>query len=232
VIDISHGIGRQAIREGAFLLWMNVSCFPNQTVHCAVVDPGVGTARKPLILRSGGQFFVGPDNGLLIPAARRLGLIEAFVITNERFFRQPVSKTFQGRDLFAPIAAHLANGFPPEELGEAFEKYTKLSFGEGSRHGSFIKGEIIFVDSFGNLVTNVSAKLLQEFVALEENLSVEIGARSNQLRFLSTYGAASEHELFITIGSHDQAEIAVNLGSAAQRLRARPGDALILRLGR
>ncbi len=232
VVDISHGVGRHAIREGAFLLWMNVPFFASNTVHCAVVDPGVGTDRKPLIVRSGDQFFVGPDNGLLIPAARRLGVLEAFVITNERFFRKAVSRTFHGRDIFAPIAAHLANGFPPEELGQPYEKYVKLSFGEGTRHGSIVKGEIVFVDSFGNLVTNITAKLLQEFAQLEESVSIEVGSKSSQLRILDAYGNASENELFLTIGSHDQAEISVNLGSAAQRLRARAGDALILRMSR
>jgi S-adenosylmethionine hydrolase len=229
VIDISHGILRHHAREGAFLLWMTAAHFPQGTVHCAVVDPGVGTARAPLTIRSGGQLFVGPDNGLLVPAARRLGSLETFVITNERFFRKPVSRTFHGRDIFAPIAAHLANGFPPEELGERIEKFAKLNFGEGVRQGSTLTGEILFIDSFGNLVTNISSALLRDFVKPEERVTLESGSKSTQARFLETYGQAQENELFVTVGSHDQTEIAVNLGNAAQRLRARPTESLTLR---
>lgn len=232
LIDISHGIKHHDVREGAFLLWMNIPFFPKGTVHCAVVDPSVGTARQPLIVRAGGQLLVGPDNGLLIPAARRLGSTEVFTITNEKFYRKPVSHTFHGRDIFAPIAAHLANSFPPEELGQPVEKFVKLSFGEGSQQGMTLKGEIIFVDTFGNLVTSISAQLLNAFAQLGDPLALEVGSKSAIVRFLETYEQADENELCITIGSHEQAEIAVNLGSAAQRLRAHPGDALTLRKNR
>lgn len=232
LIDISHGIEHHNVREGAFLLWMNVPFFPKGTVHCAVVDPSVGTARQPLIVRAGGQLLVGPDNGLLIPAARRLGSTEVFTITNEKFYRKPVSHTFHGRDIFAPIAAHLANSFPPEELGQPVEKFVKLSFGEGSQQGVTLKGEIIFVDTFGNLVTSISAELLKTFAHPEDHLVLDAGSKSAKVRFCETYEHADENELLITIGSHEQAEIAVNLGSAAQRLRAHPGDAFTLRKNR
>jgi hypothetical protein len=229
LIDISHGVARHSVREGAFLLWMAAPAFAPGTVHCAVVDPGVGTDRKPLIIRARDQFLVGPDNGLLVPAARRLGGLEAFVITNQSFFRKPVSPTFHGRDIFGPIAAHLANGIASEELGQPLETFVKLSFGEGSRQGARLTGEIIFADGFGNLVTNLSSELLENFARHEDELVLDIGSKSLKVRFMETYGQAREGELFVAIGSHDHAEIAVNLGSAAQRLRARAGDAITLR---
>jgi hypothetical protein len=229
LIDISHAIAPYSYREGAFLLWMTTPCFPKGTVHCAVVDPGVGTDRQPIIVRSGEQFFVGPDNGLLIPAARRLGTLEVFHISNDRFFRKPISRTFHGRDIFAPIAAHLANGFSPEELGQPLERFTKLSFGEGIREGHFLKGEIIYIDRFGNLVTNISSAELVNCIKPEDEIVLEIGSKSVQVKFCETYGQMSENQLFVTVGSHEQTEIAVNRGSAAQRLRARAGDMIILR---
>ena len=117
LVDISHDVERHHVRGGAFLLWMVVPYFPEKTVHCAVVDPGVGTARRALAIVSEGQFLVGPDNGLLIPAAQRLGEFTVYSIENERYFQAPISRTFHGRDIFAPVAAYLASGVSPEQLG-------------------------------------------------------------------------------------------------------------------
>ena len=124
IVDLTHEIAPQNVQEGAFVLWSVVREFPEGTVHCAVVDPGVGTERRGLVLRAGGQLLVGPDNGLLVPAARALdegdegGEPQAFVLANERYMRKRVSYTFHGRDVFAPVAAHLARGVPPEAIGE------------------------------------------------------------------------------------------------------------------
>lgn len=228
IIDISHDIERHHIRSGAFVLWMIAPYFPEKTVHCAVVDPSVGTARRALVIESGGQLFVGPDNGLLIPAAQRLGEPKIYSIENKRLFRDPVSRTFQGRDLFAPVAAHLANGLPVTELGPPITEYIKLSFGEGIRRGHVLEGEIIYIDSFGNVITNIAGELLHELVKPGMSVVVEVSRKSLSARCTHTYAEADPNELVVTVGSHGQVEIAMNLGSAAQRLRARTGETILI----
>lgn len=228
IVDISHDVERHHIRAGAFLLWMVAPYFPEQTVHCAVVDPGVGTPRRPLAIASGRQLFVGPDNGLLIPAAQRLGEPKIYSIENKKYFRDTVSATFHGRDLFAPVAAHLANGLPVTELGPQITDYIKLSFGEGIQRGHILEGEIIYIDSFGNVITNIAGELLHKFASIGVTLVVEVSRKSVSARYVQTYGEVEPNELVVTVGSHGQVEIATHLGSAAQRLRARTGETILI----
>ncbi len=228
LVDISHDVERHHIRAGAFLLWMVAPYFPKETVHCAVVDPGVGTARRPLVASSGGQFFVGPDNGLLIPAAQRLGEPKIYSIEHEKYFHTPVSRTFHGRDIFAPVAAYLASGVPPEQLGPPVTDWVKLSFGQGIRRGHILEGEIVYIDSFGNVITNITGELLRELAEPGVVLIVEVARKSASARCAETYGEAEPHGLLVTVGSHGQVEIAANRDSAAQRLRARPGEAILI----
>jgi S-adenosylmethionine hydrolase len=224
IVDISHDVERHHIRAGAFLLWMVAPYFPEKTVHCAVIDPGVGTARRALAISSGGHFFVGPDNGLLIPAAERLGAPTIYSIENKRYVRTPVSRTFHGRDIFAPVAAHLAQGLPLTELGPPITEYIKLSFGEGLRRGRILEGEILYIDSFGNVITNIPERLLHEVGAPGTMLVVEVSRKVVSARSAQTYGEAEPNELIVTVGSHGQVEIAAVRESAAMRLRARPGE--------
>ncbi len=228
IVDISHDVERHHIRSGAFLLWMVAPYFPKQTVHCAVVDPGVGTARRPLAIESGGHFFVGPDNGLLIPAAERFGEPKVFHIENAKYFRQPVSSTFHGRDIFAPVAAHLLNGLPVTELGPQLTEYIKLSFGIGFRRGHVLEGEIIYIDSFGNVITNIAGGLLHELAQPGTSVVVEVSRKSVSARCAHTYAEGEPHELVVIVGSHGQVEIAAHMSSAAQRLRARPGETILI----
>ncbi len=229
IVDISHDVERHHVRAGAFLLWMVVPYFPEKTVHCAVIDPGVGTARRALVIESGGQLFVGPDNGLLIPAAERLGRLTVFHIQNERFFRAPASRTFHGRDVFAPVAAHLADGLAPYELGPQIDDYIKLSFGEGVRRGRVLEGEIIYIDTFGNLITNIPGEFLQD-ITLGASVVVEVSRKAASARCTHTYADVEQGELVVVVGSHGQVEIATNLGSAAQRLRAHTGETVLIKL--
>ena len=237
IIDITHDIERHNIREGAFVLWMVAPYFPEGTVHCAVVDPGVGTQRRGLIIKAGGQCFVGPDNGLLMPAANRVckftssqvDKLEAYSITNEKYMRPEISDTFHGRDIFAPVAAHLANGVSPQEIGERIEECVKLSFGEGVRRGNVLLGEVIYIDNFGNVITNIDGGLLKQIAEVGSELVVEASRKAVGVKFLRTYGFAGEGEFFLTIGSHGQVEIAKNLGSAAGELRLKAGDGVCFR---
>ncbi|MCS6936109.1 MAG: S-adenosyl-l-methionine hydroxide adenosyltransferase family protein [Candidatus Bipolaricaulota bacterium] len=221
-VDLSHDVERHNVREGAFLLWMTAPYFPDGTIHCAVVDPGVGTERRAIIIKTQKHFFVGPDNGLLLPAASRLGDFSVYLIQNTKFFRPEISKTFHGRDIFAPVAAHLANGIPPEEIGPPAEEWVKLSFGQGLRRGDLLEGDVIYIDSFGNAITNIAGELLPK--TLKSNLIIETERKSSSARYARTYGDFPPDELIVTVGSHGHVEIAVVRGSAAQRLRLRAGD--------
>jgi hypothetical protein len=227
IVDISHDVERHHVRAGAFLLWMVVPYFPEKTVHCAVVDPGVGTTRRPLAIESGGQLFVGPDNGLLIPAAERLGKPKVYHIQNEKYFRAKVSRTFHGRDIFAPVAAHIVLGLPLHELGPQITDFIRLSFGEGVRRGRVLEGEIIYIDAFGNVITNISGKLL-EGITPGTMLVVEVSRKVASARAVQTYAEGEQGELIVTVGSHGQVEIAMNLGSAAARLRAHVGETVLI----
>jgi S-adenosylmethionine hydrolase len=229
VIDISHDVPRHDVRAGAYLLAAVAPYTPAGTVHLAVVDPGVGTARRPLIVTAGGQTFVGPDNGLLLPAARRLGPPRAYVITDETLLGAVRSSTFHGRDLFAPAAGLLAQGTPAAALGAPAAAVVELDFGAGRLVRGAIAGEVIYVDPFGNLVTNIAAALLPPEGTV---LRVRAGRRVAAAVRARTYGDGPRGRLLVVPGSDGLAELAVREGSAAALLRARAGSAVRLRARR
>jgi len=227
-VDISHDVPPQSIRGGAYLLWSAAPVFPSGTVHCAVVDPGVGTDRAALAVVSGGQVFVGPDNGLLIPAARRLGSPVVFRLTNAAFWRTPVSATFHGRDVFAPAAAHLAAGTPPEEMGKPTDRYVDLVFPIGRWNGRAFDGEVLWVDPFGNLVTTIPGTLLDRLPRGSE-VVVEAGIVPLRAIAARTFGDAAPGAAAVLVGSDGLVEGVVNGGSAAGQAGASPGSPVRIR---
>jgi len=221
VVDVSHSVRRHDVREGAYRLRSTVRAFPEGTVHLAVVDPGVGTGRRALVVRSGGHLLVGPDNGLLLPAAQALGRPEVRELSHPDLRRVHVFPTFWGRDVFAPAARWLALGFPFEDVGpEVFDPVVldqrppRLAEGE-------LAGEVVFCDAFGNLATNLPGDWLDRLSAAVE---VEVGGRAHRARRVRTYGEADPGELVVLVGSDGFVEVAVREGDAASLLRARPGD--------
>jgi S-adenosylmethionine hydrolase len=225
LVDISHDVPRHDVRTGAYLLRAVAAHALAGTVHLAVVDPGVGTARRPLIVRSGGQDFVGPDNGLLLPAARRVGIPRVFVITDERLLRGAGSQTFHGRDLFAPAAALLAAGTPPGALGVPAPEAVELHLGAGRREGRTLIGTVAYVDPFGNVITDIPAGLLPP---AGRGVEVRLGRRRLRATVRSTYGEAARGRLVVVPGSDDLVEVALREGDAAARLGARPGAAVTI----
>src|SRR5438128_10543710 len=155
-VDITPDIPRHDVRAGAYVLSAVARTTPAGTVHLAVVDPGVGTTRRPLIVASGGQCFVGPDNGLLLPAAKRVGRPHAYVIEAPEILRSVASSTFHGRDLFAPVAAQLVLGTPPQALGGVVEEPVDITLGAGYRAGDSLPGDVLYVDAFGNRINKQS----------------------------------------------------------------------------
>lgn len=227
VIDITHDVPRHDVRAGAYLLRAVAGWTPAGTIHLAVVDPGVGTARRPLIIASGGQYFVGPDNGLLVPAARRVGTMRAYVLTDDAPLRRGRSATFHGRDVFAPAAGQLARGTPPEALGMPVAEVMQLEFGRGREENGTTMGSVIYVDAFGNLITNIPSELLP---SSGTPVAVRAGRRTAGAVVGRTYGDVGRGRMVVVPGSDGFVEIAVREGSAAASLRAAPGGSV--RIGR
>jgi S-adenosylmethionine hydrolase len=213
LVDLTHAVAPQDVLAGAFLLWSAVEPFPGGTIHVAVVDPGVGSARRAVAIRSGrGDVFVGPDNGLLKPAVDRLGgCVQAVELTERRFWRPNPSRTFHGRDLFGPIAGHLANGVPVEQLGRAIADPQQLTF--PTPRG--LEGEVLHVDKYGNLITNLPAG------SLPENFEVRLG--SHRIPHASHYAVVVPGALLALVGSAGLVEISARNASAATITGARRG---------
>jgi S-adenosyl-L-methionine hydrolase (adenosine-forming) len=226
MVDVSHTIAPQNILEGAFVLAGIVDAFPAGTVHLAVVDPGVGTDRRMIVARVADQWFVLPDNGLLSVVARSRAPSGIWEIANPAIRRPHVSPTFHGRDIFAPAAAHLLRGRDPAELGPARTRFVTIrNFQAAEDDGGFI-GEVIFRDSFGNLITNIHSERLDGVP--RDGWVVEIAG--NKVEGLGlTYAERPPGSLVALVGSTGWVEVSVVNGDAARLLTAGPGTTVWMR---
>jgi S-adenosyl-L-methionine hydrolase (adenosine-forming) len=234
VIDLSHGIPPQSVIAGAIALRESWRYFPRGTIFLAVVDPGVGTARHPIAIETrAGAHFVGPDNGLLWPAADDAGIRRAVKLTAARYRLRNVSATFHGRDIFAPAAAWIWRGVALAELGPAVANIRRLKLPAPALERDELCGEVIYVDGFGNLVTNLDRDSVARLGARfhQKNLSVRIG-KGAVMRILDAYGDAPRGAPLATFGSFGMLEIAVRDGDAARRFRAAPGAPVRVRAAR
>jgi S-adenosyl-L-methionine hydrolase (adenosine-forming) len=228
IVDVCHTVAPQNILEGGFVLANIVDAFPPGTVHLAVVDPGVGTERRLIAVSAAGQWFVLPDNGLITGVTRSRPVEQVWAITNPAIRREVVSATFHGRDILAPAAAHLAMGRSPEELGPAVTGFVTLRNLEptGDDHGCV--GEVIFRDTFGNLITNIHGDRLRD--APPDSYEVEIaGERIRGL--VRTYGERPAGTLVALLSSSGWLEVAVVNGDAGRFLTAGAGTTVRLRRG-
>ncbi|VVB94012.1 Chlorinase [uncultured archaeon] len=230
IVDISHSVRRHDIRTGAFILMSCARFFPSGTVHIAVVDPGVGTERKPLAIKAespvaGTQYFIGPDNGLLIPAARSMGDFEVYSITNTTLFRKNVSGTFHGRDIFAPVGAHISKGLDIGNAGAKVFDFVELDFGKVERMDGSLRGQVVFIDHFGNIVTNIPADAVKD---IQPGDVLEI--QKKRVLFHTSYGFCKKGEPVALIGSHGYLEIAVNQGSAEALFDMEQGDEIVIKI--
>jgi S-adenosylmethionine hydrolase len=219
LVDVSHEVPFANILAGALVLRHAVPYFPAGSVHLAVVDPGVGGARRPLCVETKSGFLVGPDNGVLSLAANDAGILRIIHLTEERFFLSPASGTFHGRDVFAPVAAALAGGTKTDALGPQVEDMVRLEVPSVVTDGSALRGQVVYVDRFGNLVTNISAPSRVVRVSLG-NARIEGLARS--------YSDAPVGEPVAVVNSWGVIEIAVREGSAQAKLGARVGDPVVI----
>lgn len=226
VVDVCHMISPQNILEGAFVLAGIVDSFPPSTVHLVVIDPGVGTDRRLIVVKLAEQWFVLPDNGLITGVAQRRELQGAWEISNPEIRRPEVSDTFHGRDILAPAAAHLLCGGDPEKLGPPICKFITLRNFDPTPDGPGYVGEVIFRDTFGNLVTNVNAAHLAAHAG-EQWVAEVAGERIEGLS--RTYGEKPTGALVCLVGSTGWVEIAVVNGDAARHLTAGAGTTVWFR---
>lgn len=233
IVDISHTISPQGIIEGAYVLYSTASYFP-RAVHVGVVDPGVGTERIGLVLECENCYLVGPDNGLLIPCAIKMGLKRAFRISDQKYLLKEVTDTFHGRDIFAPVAAHISKGVSISEIGEEIEEYVELHLKHHVKHDDMLEGNIIFVDRFGNMITSLDKEIISECFDFGSLLKIELVNKDNRIKkemnFLKSYGFGEKGELITTISSSGFFEIAVNQGSAKDTLGAKQGDLIRIKI--
>jgi S-adenosylmethionine hydrolase len=225
IADITNEIAPQNVQEGAIALWRAYPFFPNGTVHLAVVDPGVGTQRRPIAAKLGSHYFVAPDNGLLTPIiedAEQKGLPVKFVhLTNQTFWLQDVSHTFHGRDIFAPVAAYLAKGAQLSELGPAITDVIRSPLPKPEKTAAGWKAQIAVIDIFGNLTTNLPAS------AVEGNSQLTFRLKGVEVKgLIASYGQRKPGDLVALVDSEGYIEIAVVNGSGAKKLNAQVGDSV------
>jgi len=220
IVDITHEVEKFNIRMGAFMLSSAAPFFPKYTVHLAVIDPGVGTERRAIVIQTKQAFFVGPDNGVLMLAAKNQGIEHIYQLANSNFRLPKVFNTFHGRDIFAPVAAYLDSGIVPSEFGLEITEVVEPKFVSVNSKCDLLTGEILHIDSFGNLITNIT---LQE-ASFANTVNVKLLNQKLTLPFCKTYGQAQPGQAIALVGSHGFLEIAVNQGNASDKFRIKPGD--------
>jgi len=220
IIDITHNVEKFNIRMGAFILYSSIQYFPKGTVHVSVVDPGVGTERRGILLQTKKGFFVGPDNGVLVLAAQSQGIEHVYHITNNKLILPEVSTTFHGRDIFAAVAAHLDKDVPPSDFGPEINDTILPDFTSVKlRNGSYF-GEVLHIDNFGNIITNIN----QKEISHSKRVNIKLRNLSLKLAFEKTYAKAKPKKPIALIGSHGFLEIALNQDSAAEKFNIKGGD--------
>jgi S-adenosyl-L-methionine hydrolase (adenosine-forming) len=229
LVDLTHQIPPQNIRYAVYFLGTALSYFPSGTLHVIVVDPGVGGERAILYAEAAGQRVLAPDNGCLTTLLANVGPPSVVRhVRDPRFWRTSISSTFHGRDIFAPVAGHLSKGIDPAELGPLSAGWVTLATPKPRTIKNGIVGEVVFIDSFGNLISNIPGKIVRQPPTL-----LRIGRRSfKRFAWVHSYAEAKSGQLAALNSSDGQLEVAVAQGSAARRLRARVGTPLAVGFAR
>ncbi len=224
LVDLCHNGKAYDAAEATFQLSTSYRYFPAGTIHVAVVDPGVGGPRRPILVTCDGHLFIGPDNGLLAPLAAKAGS-KVRAITATKYFLQPVSTTFHGRDIFAPVAGHLSLGAEPDECGKPIDDYVRLALPCPVQSGmSSIRGEILHIDRFGNLVTNIARVDLERLTTSNSILAYVVSIAGREIPVVAYYGQVAPNAYGAVIGSAEYLEIFVNQGDASRLLGIKRGS--------
>ena len=230
IVDINHHVVPFDVLDGALTIAAAYRYFPARTVHMVVVDPGVGTARRPILVNADQFYFVAPDNGVLSLIYERESAVSVRHITSEHYFLNPVSNTFHGRDIFAPVAAWMAKTYQTEAMGEEISDYVKFALPRPKPAGTAKKGLVLRVDSFGNLVTNFTAEDLPQGAGAEGKIKLQVAGKPVE-KWAQTFAQGAAGEPVALVGSSGFVEIAVNKGQAARVLGANRGAEVILEIG-
>jgi len=223
IVDVCHAVASYDILDGAWTIAQAYRFFPPGTVHVVVVDPGVGSERRPIVAETGEHIFVAPDNGVLSLVEAREKKFVVRHITAERYFLRPVSQTFHGRDIFAPVGGWLSKGIAPAKFGPKISDYVRLKLPKVERVGDrSFRGEVLKVDKFGNLITNISERDAPGLLSDRKPRASFLISGVTVTRFCQSYADGGD-ELFAIVGSSGYLEIAARQASAAEKLGARPG---------
>jgi len=227
IVDITHNVTPYDLLDGALAIGSAYSYFPPRTIHVVVVDPGVGTDRRPLLVSGETQYFVAPDNGVLSLIYEREESLLVRHANVEHYYLQPLSKTFHGRDIFAPIAAWLSKGSQAVSMGDEITDHKKFAMPKPKSAGGVVKGVVLRVDSFGNLVTNFRPEDLPASTLENGAVQFQIGSQTVS-RLVDTFAKGNSGEVFAYIGSNGFVEFGVNRGNASKALAAGRGFPVIL----
>jgi len=223
IVDITHGTEKFNIRMGAYTLAAACPYFPKGTIHVAVIDPGVGTKREAILIQAKSAYFIGPDNGVLALAAKGRGIRHIYRMENSKFTLPKISNTFHGRDIFAPAAAYLANEISPSEFGPEIPEIVTPKFAKITKTKTTLTGEIIHIDDFGNIITNLREKDL-ELMSTRKTVNLKLKNTRLKLRLCKAYSEVKAQQPLVIIGSHNFLEISINRGNAAENFKIRVGD--------
>lgn len=225
VIDITHNIPKFNVKMASHILYVAYKYFPKNTIHSVTVYPEVGTDTKALIIKTRNYLFVGPDNGVLSLAAKDDHIEEVFEIVNKDFMLEEMSYTFHGRDIFAPVPAFLACGVKPEEMGVPVDSHLILSIEKSCIKDGSIKGEIIHIDGYGNVITNIGREQLEGLdISAGDILEVQIGVIKYELRLVKTFSNIKGGEVGLVVDSENLLELCIFKDSAAKTISANIGD--------
>lgn len=234
IVDITHGIRSHDIREAAYTIGMNYQYFPSNTIHLVVVDPGVGSDRRPILVEADRHYFIGPDNGVFSYIFNRYHEITQVVhITSEHYFLSAVSPTFQGRDIFAPVAAWFSRGLPMARFGEPVSDYQTIpmSVSELSPEGVLL-GEVIHIDRFGNAITNITRAELNMLLSSDSHGSLRIMLKDQEVLLRQFYGQDRDSRLYALVNSSEYLEFFIYQGRAADQYHIATGDQVSVMIAR
>jgi S-adenosylmethionine hydrolase len=227
IVDINHHVLPFDVLDGALTIGAASRYFPARAVHLVIVDPGVGTERRPIVASAEGQYFVAPDNGVLSLIYDREPNVKVRHITAEHYFLTPVSKTFHGRDIFAPVAARLAKTLQLESFGEEITDYARFVLPKVKQSGTALKGIVLRVDSFGNLMTNFRAEDLPAHTLGNGRVKLVVGGKQVE-RMAQTFAEGASDQPIALLGSSGFVEIAVSKGNASRMLGVNRGAEVTL----
>ncbi len=228
IVDISHHVTAFDLLDGALTIGAAYSYFPPKTIHIVVVDPGVGTERRPLLVSAQNQYFIAPDNGVLsLIYEREQSNLVVRHANAEHYYLQPLSNTFHGRDVFAPVAAWLSKGWQTPAMGDEIQDYKKMALPRPKAGDAGLKGLVLKIDSFGNLVTNFRAEDLPSGAQTDGALKMQVGTQAVS-RLVDTFARGKADEPVAYIGSSGYLEIAINKGNASRKLAIGRGAPVVL----